>query len=431
MERGAINGLPVWLKVVDFTGGERTVLKEAPNVDGAVVEPQGLLPDQLKIQFSLIRDGQWIVSSYEAATLELRAALMEGGPFTVQVPMFGEVTGLWLAEPYQVTYFDDQRLRLAEGSATFVAADPQIVLEEDSVARVESALRGLARVIAEDFSGRAPAAGWGDAAIQNLRLLVGWMALAKSAIDTAFEPVNDLAGAIADFADNMESLLNAPQNLVADLMGTGLGLLSLIPSLAQGGDPSRGSAAIGDSSSDKPANVLVDLIGAGVDYDANQPATNAELLGPVASDEDVAELEELAAATSLALTTVCGAAAYCATLLPFATIQSVYNVSEALAPAFSRLLALEGLDYRVYARARQTWKATLAMLSERAAELPRLVRYVVTQDTDVLSLVPSFFEPGSMAEVQAAVDSILDLNGIPDPTDIRAGSIIYYLEGRA
>ena len=109
MRRGSINGIPVWIRLAELTGKERTVIKHAPGVDGAVVEAQGQEPTRYRCEFSLIKDGQWIVEDYEDATLRLRAMFLEGGPFTVSLPVVGELTDLWMADSLSLKFFDDQR----------------------------------------------------------------------------------------------------------------------------------------------------------------------------------------------------------------------------------------------------------------------------------------------------------------------------------
>ena len=60
MERGSINDVPVFIRVAELNGSERTVIKEAPNVDGATVVTLGQAPQRLRVDFMLIQDGEWI-----------------------------------------------------------------------------------------------------------------------------------------------------------------------------------------------------------------------------------------------------------------------------------------------------------------------------------------------------------------------------------
>lgn len=428
MERGSINGIPVWLKKVDYTGGERTIIKEAPGIDGALVETQANSPDRFKLEFELIRDGEWIVRDVEAASLELRGALLNGGPFLVGLPVFGEVADLYLAEPYQVSFFDAGRRSLTAGSLSLIQGEPTITLAEDATAQVAAAIAAMSRVIIEDFSRSVPVAGFSAAGIARLNALTAWLFRTSGAIGNAFQPVNSFAASIAAFKSGVQALLNAPQNFASSLMSAAMGLLSLIPGLSKNGSTTDGSAAVQDLGGDKATAVYVAVL-ADV-FDAGEPPTRFELIGDeAASAEDRAEQVEVETAKALGLATITASVSYAVTSTTFASVTAVLELAEALEPVFEDLLAIPSLDYRVYAEARRLWKATHQYLSEEAARLPRLLTIVLERDTDVLDLLPDLYEslPGE-AGVQAAIDSLMALNEIADPTNLRRGQRLRYLD---
>jgi len=124
MDRGSINDIPVFIRVFELSGGERTVIKEAPNVNGATVTTLGQSPQRYRADISLIQDGDWIVADYETASLDLRAMLLAGGPFTLRAPVVGELTGLWIDGTYSITLYDESAQLMSQGSITLIDAEP-------------------------------------------------------------------------------------------------------------------------------------------------------------------------------------------------------------------------------------------------------------------------------------------------------------------
>jgi len=428
MERGEINGVPVWLKVTDLTGNERTIVKEAPGVDGAVIEVQGQAPQRYRLEFMLIQDGEWITSDAETATLELRSMLLSGGPFTVSIPTLGELTDLWLAEAYSIKFYDETRLTISEGSIALIEGQPYIILSDDAVSNVESAIGALSAAVGRDFARRAPAAGFDDGPVLTLDAFGEWLSDTQALISSAFEPVNDFSSDIQTLRGNLQSLLSTPGDFASRAMATAVGVLSLVPSLSAQGSQQNGSAAVQDFSNDKPAIVLVEALGTGAGFDDDVPTPQGETLGNDASEEDLEELDQIESARTTALAAVLVGNCLAITSTNFATVDSVLAVSEALEPAFERLFALGGLDYQVYAQARALRAATRKVLSDQAAGLPRLRRFVCQRDTDVLDILPDLYDLVSEDQVQAAVDSLTALNQLYDPMDIRRGTELRYLD---
>ncbi len=429
MERGAINGVPVWIRLVELTGGERTVVKEAAGVDGALIETQGNLPDRFRVEFTLIQDGVAITTDIETATLELRAMLLEGGPFTISIPTFGEATNMWLAEPYTLKFFDESRLRVTEGSASLVQGRPLIVLTDNAAGNVQAAISALSEAAALDFGARAPDIGFFQAALDALDAAIAWLEATQALIGSAFQPVNQFAGQIQTLKTNTEQLLQAPQNFASQFLVTATGLLSLVPSLATQGDPRTGSAAVQDPSSDKPAIVYTEALGTGTAFDEDLPPTQGDVLEENASEEDLQEIDEVASATSLTMTGVTSSVCLAITSTNFALVNSVFTVAEALEPAFEKLFTLTNLDYRVYQRARALRAATRQFLSEQAAGLPRLRNFTATRETDVFDILPDLYEQlDSEDQVQAAVESLCQLNSIPEPYRILPETTLKYLD---
>jgi len=428
MERGTINGLPVWIRLAELTLMERTVINEAPKIDGAVVEPQGQTPQRYRCEFMLINDGQWIVEDYETATLDLRTMFLFGGPFTVSLPLIGELTGLWMSEPVSMKFFDDQRLTLSEGSVTFVEARPFPILAESPAANIEGAITDLSRAAALDFADRIPAEGPTEGALAVLDAAAQWLSDTQSLISAAFEPVNNFAGAVQDIADRTEQLLAAPQNYASFVISTAAGLLSLVPSLSRQGDPLTGSAAVQDAGNDKPAVVFVEALETGATFDEDVPTPQGEIVDEP-SVEDLEEIDESNSARSLTLTAVVCSVCLAVIETDFATVNSILAVAESLEPAFEALFNLDGLDHRVYQEARRLRASTRQFLAQTAAGLPRLRTYTATRDTDLFDVLPELYERlDGEDQVQAAVDSIDALNSIPDPLSIVKGTTLRFLD---
>ena len=232
MERGSINDIPVFIKTTGLTGTERTVIKEAPNVNGATIVTLGQAPQRIRVDFMLIQDGEWIVADYETASLNLRAMLLAGGPFTIRVPVLGEVPGLWLDGDYTLTLYDEARQLASEGSLTLVDAEPQLILSESSISAVESAISFLSKAVASDFARRQTLNGPYDGQLETLQAGLDWMSDTLGKISSAFGAVNNVAGTIQTLASQLESILNAPQTLAMQLMGAALQLLSLVSFLS-------------------------------------------------------------------------------------------------------------------------------------------------------------------------------------------------------
>ncbi len=428
MRRGLINGIPVWIKLVELTSMERTVLKEAPGVDGAVVEPQGQQPQRYRCEFALINDGQWIVDDYETATLDLQVTFLAGGPFTVTLPVQGELTNLWMAEPLSLKFFDDQRLMLSEGSVTFVEGRPFPLLQESAAANIETAISALTEAAGLDFANRVPDTGSTEGALAVLDAMSTWLSDTQALINAAFEPVNNFSGAIASIASATESLLSAPGDFASLVMGTAAGLLSLVPSLSRQGDPLRGSAAIQDDGSDKPAVVFREALESGTDFDSDVPPAQGDIIDEP-SEEDLEELDDANSARSLTMVAVTNSVCFAIVETKFATVNSILGVAESLEPAFEKLFALDGLDHRVYAEARRLRASARQFLSEQAAGLPRLRNFTATHDTDLLDILPDLYESLEGEEqVQAAIDSVEALNSIHDPLSIIRGTTLRYLD---
>jgi hypothetical protein len=428
MERGSINGIPIWVKMLENTGTERTVVKEAPGVDGAVIETQGQGPQRWRLDFALISDGQWITDDYETATLSLRAAFLDGGPYTVSMPIVGELTDLWLAEPVTMKFFDTTRRGISEGTVTLIEAEPQFILQESAAAAVASAISRLSETAALDFARRVPAAGSTQGALNNLGAFGEWLERTQALINAAFEPVNNFSAAIQTLTGNINTLINTPANLASRFMSTAAGLMSLVPSLSSQGDTRTGSAAVQDTGSDKPAVVYSNALLDAEDFDRGVPTPQGEVVDEP-SIEDEEELDEMESVVTLTMVSVTASVCLAITSTNFATLNSVLDVAEALEGPFDRLLNLDTIDYRIYTESRSIRAATRRYLSEQAAGLPRLRSYIANRDTDLLAALPDLYESlTGYDEVQSAVDSICDLNNIPDPSNIRQGTELRYLD---
>ena len=431
MERGSINDIPVFIKTTGLTGTERTVIKEAPNVDGATVVTLGQAPQRLRVDFMLIQDGEWIVADYETASLNLRAMLLAGGPFTIRVPVLGEVTGLWLDGEYTLTLYDETRQLASEGSLTLIDAQPQLVLSESAISAVESAISFLSKAQASDFARRQSLSGPYDGQLETLQAGLDWMSETLGKISSAFGSVNNVAGSIQTLSSQLEQLLNAPQTFAMQFMGTALQLLSLVPSLASQGNTDTGSAAVQDPASDKAADTFVNALDDGVTFNVGAPPLQADQV-PTPSIEDLEEVDEVAAATSLVFSSVVVATCLAITSTPFATVNSVLAVADALEPAFEALFALDNLDRDVYQHARVMRQATRQFLADTAAALPRLLTYTVVVTTDVFSLIPVLYtDLGAINDdvLQGAVDSVIDINGLgPEMLRLLPGTTIRYLD---
>lgn len=431
MERGSINDIPVFIRTTALTGSERTVIKEAPNVDGATVVTLGQAPERIAVDFMLIQDGEWIVADYETASLDLRAMLLAGGPFTLSAPVLGEVTGLWLDGEYSLTLYDEARQLMSEGSMTLIDAEPQLVLSESATSAVESAISLLSKAVAFDFSRRQSLNGPYDGQLETLLAGLEWLTNTLGKISAAFGAINNVAGTIQAIVSQLEQLLNTPQNLAMQLMGAALQLLSLIPSQASQGNRDTGSAVIQDPTSNKAADLYVDALFDGVNFNADAPALQFALV-PTPSEEDLEEVDEVAAATQLVLSSVTVAVCLAITSTQFGTVNSVLDVADALEPAFEALLTLDNLDRDVYQHARVMRAATRQFLAETAASLPRLLTHTVVTTTDVFSLIPELYDDlGAVNDdvLQRAVDSLIDTNALgPEMLRLLPGTTIRYLD---
>lgn len=431
MERGSINDIPVFIKTTGLTGTERTVIKEAPNVNGATVVTLGQAPQRIRVDFMLIQDGEWIVADYETASLNLRAMLLAGGPFTIRVPVLGEVTGLWLDGDYTLTLYDEARQLASEGSLTLVDAEPQLILSESAISAVESAISFLSKAVASDFARRQTLNGPYDGQLETLQAGLDWMTETMGKISAAFGAVNNVAGSIQTLASQLEDILNAPQTFAMALMGAALQLLSLVPSLASQGNTDTGSAAVQSPTSDKAADTYVTALGDGIDFNAGAGTLQADQV-PTPSTEDLEEVDEVAAATSLVLSSVAVSVCLAITSTQFATVNSVLAVADALEPAFEALFALDNLDRDVYQNARLMRQATRQFLAEIAASLPRLLTHTVEVTTDVFSLIPVLYtDLGAVNDdvLQRAVDSVVDINAMgPEMLRLLPGTTIRYLD---
>lgn len=431
MLRGAINGVPVWIKVLEITGNERTVIKEAPGVDGASIETQGQGPRRFRVDFTLIQDGDLIVDDVETAGFDLITMLLEGGPFTLEAPEFGEVTGLWL-DPggYTINWLDEAQLGIKSGSVTFVEGEPFVILSADLTADVEGAISALSEAASLDFAARMPDAGVPDInAIDVLNAINDWLDETQAAISAAFEPVNDVAGSISALRGQLEQLLTTPDRFASQVISTGAQLLGLVPALSQQGDPRTGSAAVQDPSNDKPATTYVEALENGLNFDDDVPTPQGEIIDPP-SEEDLAEIDEGNAARSLAFSTFTISVCFAILSTNFATANSVVQVAAALEPVFGRLFALPDLEYRVYGQGQVLRTSTLKYLSNVAAGLPRLRTYTTTRTTDPFDILPDIYTSDFVGadQVQAAVDSIIALNSLGDDFEIPPETVLTYLD---
>jgi len=431
MERGAINDIPVFIRTTQLSGSERTVIKEAPNVDGATAITLGQAPQRHRVDFMLIQDGEWIVDDYETASLDLRAMLLRGGPFTVRMPVLGEVTGLWLDGDYTLTIYDEARQLASEGSITLIDAEPQLVLSDSAISAVEAAISLLSQAVAVDFDRGQTLGGPYGGALEALANGIGWLSKTLDKISAAFGAVNAVAGAISELANSVETLLNTPQTLAMSFMGAALQLLSLIPSLSSQGNTATGSAAVQQPTTDKAAAALIDALVDGTDFNAGASPLQADQV-QTPSVEDLEELGEVAAATQLILSSVAVSVCLAITSTEFATVNSVLAVADALEPAFEALFALDDLDRDVYRHARVMRQATRQFLGETAASLPRLLTHTVKTTTDVFTLIPVLYDDlGAVNDdvLQRAVDSVIDINSMGTETlRLLPGAVIRYLD---
>lgn len=431
MERGSINDMPVFVRTTAITGTERTVIKEAPNVDGATAITLGQAPQRISVDFMLIQDGEWIVDDYETASLDLRAMLLRGGPFTLRAPVLGEVTGLWLDGEYTLTLYDETRQLVSEGSITLIDAEPQLVLSDSAISAVQAAVALLSKAEAVDFSSRQTLNGPYFGALEALANGIDWLGETLGKISAAFGAVNEVAGVISDLDNSLETLLTTPQTMAMEFMGAALQLLSLVPSLSLQGDRDTGSAAVQEPTTDKAAAALIDALNDGASFNSGASQLQADQV-PTPSTEDLEEVDEVAAATQLVLSSVLVSVCLAITSTEFATVNSVLAVADALEPVFEALFVLENLDRDVYQHARVMRQATRQFLAETAASLPRLLTYTVETTTDVFSLIPVLYDDlGAVNDdvLQRAVDSVVDINSMgPEMLRLLPGTSIRYLD---
>lgn len=431
MERGTINDIPVFIRTTEISGTERTVIKEAPNVDGATAITLGQAPQRIRVDFMLIQDGEWIVADYETASLDLRAMLLGGGPFTLRAPVIGEVTNLWIDGTYTLTVYDETRQLASEGSITLIDAEPQLILSDSARLSVQSAIQLLTKAVAVDFARRQTPNGPYDGALDTLRAGLDWLSETQGKIAAAFQPINDVVGTIASLENQVEQLLLTPQTLASQIMATALQLLSLVPSLAAQGDTDLGSAAVQSPTTDKAADTFVNALDDGVNFDDGVPPLQADQVDPP-SVEDLEEVDEVEAAKELILSSITLSVCLAITSTEFATVNSVLAVADALEPAFESLFNLDAIDRDVYQHARAMRQATRQFLAETAAALPRLLTHTVEQTTDVLSLIPQLYDDLGIVDddiLQRAVDSIIDVNSLgPEMLRLLPGTEIRYLD---
>lgn len=431
MERGAINGQPVWVRIVNLNAGERLVVQEAPGVNGATVESQGQLPGRYRCEFTLVSDGEWIVEDAETASLNLRAMFLAGGPFTVETPVFGELPGLWLPDGYELSAFDHERLNTAEGSCTFLEGVPEFILTESAEATVQAAVSALSEAQAINFGDRTPLPpdGLSENPLEILAEGIQWLEDAQGTINTAFEPVNNYTAQLANLRDNLEALVRAPQNFASALMGTAAAIISLVPSLSRQGDPQLGSAAIADNGNDKPSVVIIEILESGLTFDDDVSTPQGEIVD-VPSAEDLAEINESESARSLVLSAVTLSVCLAVIETEFGTLQSILAVADALEPVFDKLFDLEDLDYRVHDHARALRASTRRFLSDSVAGLPRLRTHTTTRATDVFDLMVTLYTTDfpSYDAQQNAIESLVSLNTIPDPLNIPPSTTLSYLD---
>jgi hypothetical protein len=431
MLRGAINGVPVWLKLLELTGNERTVIKEAPGVDGATIETQGQGPRRYRVEFTLIQDGDLITDDVETAGFDLISMLLDGGPFTLEAPEFGEITGLWL-EPggYTINWLDETQLGIKSGSLTLVEGEPFVILSADLTAGVQGAISGLSEASTLDFASRVPDVGIPDQnALDVLNAMNDWLDRTQARINAAFQPVNDVAGDIEVLRGQLEQLLTVPDRYASRVTSTCARLASLVPSLSQQGDPRDGSAAVRDPSSDKAATIYVESLDDGATFDQDVPTPQGEIID-IPSEEDEAEIDEGNAARSLAFCSFTIATCLAILATDFATANSVIGVASALEPVFARLFALPNLDYRVYGQAQVLRTATLKYLSQVAASLPRLRTFTTPRRTDPFDILPDLYSTDFVGpdQVQAAVNSLFALNTLGVDYEIPAETALIYLD---
>lgn len=427
MERGSINGTPVWVKAVDYSGQERTVVKESPGVDGAVVEVQGQAPSRYRLDFTLIKDGEWITDDYDVASLELRAAFLSGGPFTVSAPGIGELTDLWMAGEVNLRFFDDTKKYIAEGSCSFIEGEPTIILGSNAIADIENAIAAFSFAAIQDFGNRVPT-GLSTGALARLGAFNLWISGRQGRIGSGLGIVSNLSASIQILSGSLENLLNAPKNFASRLLSTVAGLLSLIPSLSKQGDKTTSSAAVQDAN-DKAAGLISESLTTGAVFDDGLPTIQAEVFADNPSTEDLAEADEVEAVRLLCLAAVTSGACLAISATTFTTLNSVLLVAEALDVPFATMFSISSIDYRSLAQARALRAGTRRYLSELSVGLPRLRTFTTTRTTDTLSLANQLYpDLVGWDQVQAAIDSLDALNTFPDGTEILAGTEITYLD---
>lgn len=429
MERGSINGTPVWVRVVDTSLGERIAVKESPFVNGAIIRRLGGMPERFTIEFKLVDDGVWITSDAETAALELRATIAFGGPFTVLIPSRGEIRDLDLAEAVSLKPFDDAQEGIAEGRLSLIQGDPFPILQDDAAALVTSSISALAAASQSDLAQRVPEVGVYQAFLDTFNEALDWMDNVAGIIGSALEPVNDVAGDIAMLRSDLESLVATPERLANEFFRTGARLLSLVPSLAQQGSARNGSTAVQDPTSDAQADVYKQALGLATDFDSGLGPTQGDILGDAASEEDLQENDERAAAQSVSLGMMVASVCLAITSSTFSTSNAIVELSEAMLPTIERALDVPEIDPEVYEQTRIAWKATLKFLQEQAGALPRLRSHVTARETDAYTLLPELYPDDlvGLEQIELAVNQIATINQIEDVGEIPAGATVRYL----
>lgn len=433
LQRARVNGIPIWLAKLDVSGGERTVLKEAPHINGARVETQGQLPVTYTLDFNLFRDGTHQTEAVDTASINLRGMLALGGPFELELPRHDGISetipGLWLTSPWRVTIWDGSITSIQSGQLTLTDAQPFPAIEEDARAVVVSEIKLLARAAIEEFERRAPALGFDPEAVECIGRATAMLADIRGKVLTPLGPVTALSSQIDALKAGYEQILTVPFAFAQAFYSTAMQVVSLVPALGTSGT----SAVGGDIDSDAPKDLLVDVATAGAGFDDGS-APVAEALGDAASAEDTASAEQVYIARDLVWSAMLCAVCYAAVETQFTTADAVVEAAVALQDLAAKLLDSPTVDYRAAAAGRSAWLSTVRHLAEVAAGLPRLVDYTVPSDIDALSLVAELAEPGTIVDassLEREIDRFLRINAIPDPLRIRAGIVVRILQGPA
>lgn len=409
ISNASFRGVPFFVESSSANLSRRTTVHEFPGREDVLVDDMGRGPDRFQIKAYVVG------ADFDTARDALEAALLTPGAGTLVHPTRGRMS---VAIEGEVQAAESRtRLGIADFSFTVVRVTPGALSATPSTGSTLNTAANTVSIAAgkrftSAFSVLGLPSGFTESAIARVKDAGAALDTARSAISGALGIADSVSGALEDFAEDAESLVNDPALLLGNFQ-------DIAEDVLRAGERAY-KAARG------AANAVVDVASMATNRRTSRQtlAASATMQAIGGDDAPISEATELSARessnrkelTSMIRASSLAAISRAAAGLPFTSRQEATAASDLIGAQIED--ASEFVDDDTYVAMQNMRVALSAHLASVASTLPEIRTYTVIDDVSVTMLAHWLYGDARRA------DEIEARNSIRNPALIPAGTTL-------